>query len=39
MILQHIHRLSNKFMLDIQILQKAPFYQNVPLVLVSIHVR
>ena len=36
---RHTHCLGNKYMLDVQILKKTPFSQNIPLVLVSIHVR
>ena len=31
--------LGNKYRLDIQILKKTPFSQNIPIVLVSVHLR
>ena len=39
MSLRRTHCLGNKYMLDVQILKKTPFSQNIPLVLVSVHVR
>ena len=39
MFFRHTPCLGNKYMLDIQILQRTPFLQNMPLVLVSIYVR
>ena len=40
MSLRHTHCLGNKYLLDIQILEKkTPFLQSIPLVLDSVHVR